>query len=58
MLIHHFLEESAKRYPQKIALIHAGVRTRYEQVNAQANSLAHCLIEKGVGPGEKVVSPR
>jgi long-chain acyl-CoA synthetase len=54
MLIHNFLEQSAKRYPAKVALVHAGVKTPYEQINAQANSLAHCLIEKGVRPGDRV----
>lgn len=53
-LIHHFLEESARQYPDKTALIHERVRATYSQINAQANSLAHHLIGLGVQAGERV----
>lgn len=53
-LIHHFLEESAAEYPDKIALVHEGVRTNYAQINGRANSLAHHLLESGVQPGDRI----
>lgn len=54
-LIHHFLEHSARRWPDKIALVHEGVRASYQQLNSQANQLARFFIERGVVPGDRVV---
>jgi len=54
-LIHHFLEHSAQRYPDKTALVHEETRATYAQVNSQANQLAHWLTEQGVGVGDRVV---
>jgi len=54
ILIHHFLEASAARFPQKTALIHEGRRVTYEAINAQAKSLAHHLTESGVTRGDRV----
>lgn len=53
--IHEFLEQSARRYPQKNAVIHEGVRKSYEEVNSQANRLASFLISSGVRKGDRVV---
>jgi long-chain acyl-CoA synthetase len=53
-LIHHFLEHSAKKFPDKIALIHENVRVTYAQINAKANRLAQWLINQGVEPGDRV----
>jgi len=53
-LIHHFLEQSARRFPNKIALIHEDVRATYAQINSNANQLAHWLIRQGVTNGERV----
>ena len=55
MLIHHFLEHSAARFPDKVALIHEDVRATYGQINSQANQLADWLIAQGVVPGDRVV---
>ncbi len=54
-LIHHFLEHSARRWPDKIALVHEDVRASYQQLNSQANQLARFFIERGVVPGDRVV---
>ncbi|MEA1923254.1 MAG: class I adenylate-forming enzyme family protein, partial [Pseudomonadota bacterium] len=54
-LIHHFLEGSAKRFPDKIALVHEEVRATYQQINSQANHLARFFIEQGIIPGDRVV---
>ena len=55
VLIHHFLEESARRHPEKTAVVHDGLRTAYREVNARANRLARFLIDRGVQPGDRVV---
>ena len=53
-LIHHFLEESARKYPGKTALIHEETRATYEQINAMANRIARALIGMGVGVDTRV----
>jgi long-chain acyl-CoA synthetase len=55
MLIHHFLEESARRYPDKVALIHEDVRAKYGEINNRANELARGLMGRGVAQGDRVV---
>ena len=54
-LIHHFLENSAKRFPDKIALIHEDVRASYAEINSKANKQALFLIDQGVAKGDRVV---
>ena len=54
-LIHHFLENSARRFPDKVALVHEDVRATYAQINSQANCLANWLLEQGVAQGDRVV---
>jgi acyl-CoA synthetase (AMP-forming)/AMP-acid ligase II len=53
-LIHHFLEESARRYPEKTALIHEETRATYQEINAMANRIAHALSSVGVGTNTRV----
>ncbi len=53
-LIHHFLENSARRLPDKVALVHEGVRATYAQINELANQLAHYLLTSGVKSGDRV----
>jgi len=54
MLIHNLLETSAHLYPDKLALVHEDQRVSYGRVNAEANELAHWLIEQGVNPGDRI----
>ena len=54
-LIHHFLENSAARFPDKVALIHEKTRATYRQVNADADRLAAFLTGRGVEKGDRVV---
>lgn len=54
-LIHHFLENSAARLPDKVALVHEDVRATYRQLNNQANHLAGYFVECGIVPGDRVV---
>ena len=53
-LIHHFLEESARRFPDKTALIHEDARATYAQINSKANQLAHWLVTQGIKEGDRV----
>jgi len=54
MLIHHLLEDSAARYPDKIAVICDDVRETYAGVNAQSNRIASWLVGQGLLPGDRV----
>jgi acyl-CoA synthetase (AMP-forming)/AMP-acid ligase II len=54
-LIHHFLENSARAYPDKIALVHRNVRTPYSEIDSQASRLASWLISHGIESGDRIV---
>lgn len=54
MLVHHFLEHSAARAPDKVGLICADQRLTYAQLEAQANQLAQALLARGVQAGDRV----
>jgi amino acid adenylation domain-containing protein len=47
--IHHLVEAQAERCPHGVALISSDGQLNYEELNAQANQLAHYLRTKGVG---------
>ncbi len=55
MLIHNFLENSASRFPDKIALVHEGVRATYAEINSMADGIALWLINNGINQGDRVV---
>ena len=48
------LEDSARRYPDRDALVLGDTRLTYAQVNGAANQVANLLVERGIQPGEKV----
>ncbi|MFB3926300.1 MAG: AMP-binding protein [Syntrophales bacterium] len=54
MLLHHFLEESARKYPEKIAVVERGKRFSYRDIEQSANRLAYVLRQHGVERGERV----
>ena len=54
-MIHHFLENSASRFPDKVAVIHEKARATYGQINADADRLAAFLVNRGVSIGDRVV---
>ncbi|MDQ3615412.1 MAG: long-chain fatty acid--CoA ligase [Actinomycetota bacterium] len=48
------LEDSARRYSQREALVLADTRLTYAQVNGAANQVANLLVSKGIQRGDKV----
>jgi len=48
------LEDSARRYPTRDAVVLGDTRLTYAQVNAAANQVANLLVERGIQPGDKV----
>jgi acyl-CoA synthetase (AMP-forming)/AMP-acid ligase II len=54
LMVHDFLEQSAQRTPDKVALVCDGQRLTYAQIDALANRLAHALREHGVERGDRV----
>ena len=55
MLIHNFLENSAAKYPNKVAVIHDEQRVTYEQLNTKADNLSANLIANGITKGDRAV---
>ncbi len=56
MNIGYFLTKSARKYPQKIALVFGEMRESYEEFNSRSNRLAHGLMSLGLKKGEKVAT--
>lgn len=54
-LLHHFLEESAQKYPHNIAAVEPGSKQiTYADLNALADRVSKELRENGVLPGDRV----
>ena len=54
LCIHHLFEAQVARTPEATALIFEGEALSYGELNARANRLAHRLVERGVGPDQRV----
>ena len=52
MLVQDFLQDSAQRFPEKVALVCRGARLTYSQIETSANSLAQYLLRRGLRPGD------
>ena len=48
------LEDSARSFPDREALVLGPTRLTYAQVNAAANQVANLLVTRGIEPGDKV----
>jgi long-chain acyl-CoA synthetase len=48
------LEDSARRYPNRDAVVLGSTRLTYRQIDAAANQVANLLADKGIGPGDMV----
>ena len=55
MLVQNFLENSASRLPDKVALVCGSQRYTYAELNQKANHLANFLRENGVARGDRIV---
>lgn len=55
LLIHNFLENSAVRFPDKVALIHENTRATYSRINTDSDRLSSYLDSRGVKKGDRVV---
>jgi amino acid adenylation domain-containing protein len=54
-LVQQFLEASARRSPDKIALVCGSERVSYRELNTGANQLANALRASGIHRGDRVV---
>lgn len=52
--VHELFEQQVERMPDKIAAIASDKTLTYEELNKQANSIAHSLVEKEIGVGDIV----
>jgi long-chain acyl-CoA synthetase len=48
------LEDSARTFPERAAVVLGDQRTTYAQVDAGANQVANLLVRRGIRPGDKV----
>jgi amino acid adenylation domain-containing protein len=53
--LHDYLEHAARTRGGEVALVCAGQRLTYGELDARANGLAHALVERGVERGDRVV---
>ncbi|MHB8893968.1 MAG: class I adenylate-forming enzyme family protein [Candidatus Geothermincolia bacterium] len=53
-LVHEFLEESSRRLPGKVCLVHGGARYTYAEIDARANRLAQAFLDRGVVRGDRI----
>jgi len=54
-LLHAYLEASAARAPDKVAVIAGGRSATFAEIDARANALATALVRRGVERGDRVV---
>jgi len=54
MLLQNFLEESARLYPGKVALICKDARLTYAEIDRRANQVAALLRSQGIRRGDRV----
>ena len=54
MLVEHFLEHSAKTFPDKVALVCSNERLTYREIEERSNRLAHALMAAGVQRGDRL----
>jgi amino acid adenylation domain-containing protein len=50
-----YLAESARRLPEKVALVSGARRLTYAQIDRASNALAHALGRRGVERGDRVI---
>lgn len=55
MLLHNFLRETAKKYPDREAIVHLSRRMTFALLDSVSNNLANHLITLSVKPGDRVI---
>ncbi len=50
-----YLHDSARRLPDKVALVSRDDRLTYADIEGRSNALAHTLVQRGVSRGDRVV---
>ena len=55
MRLEDFLRHSARRLPDKVALVAGDERLTYHELDERSNRLAHALLSRGVARGDRVV---
>ena len=50
-----YLEHSARRLPDKVALVQLEERVTYQQLDRRSNALAQILVERGISRGDRVI---
>jgi amino acid adenylation domain-containing protein len=53
--LHDYLLESARRLPDKVALVCNKQRLTYAEVDRRSNQLSHALVARGIERGDRVV---
>ena len=48
------LEDSARKHPDRDAVVFGDTRLTYAQINGAANQVANLLVSRGIEPGDKV----
>jgi amino acid adenylation domain-containing protein len=56
MLVQDFVQNSAERFPDKVALVCDDQRLTYAEIETRANRLANALIDHGVERGDRVAT--
>ncbi|MDY7231857.1 class I adenylate-forming enzyme family protein [Hyalangium rubrum] len=54
-LLHDFLLHSARRLPDKVALVCGEQRLTYAELEQRSNALANALVRRGVARGDRVI---
>jgi long-chain acyl-CoA synthetase len=54
MTLHGLLEQTAERYPERLATIFLGAKLPYRALNEAANRFAHALLNLGLKQGDRV----
>jgi len=52
--LYHFLEESARKYPDRACTIFKGAVITFREMNALADSIAAALVDMGIKKGDRV----
>jgi acyl-CoA synthetase (AMP-forming)/AMP-acid ligase II len=52
--LHEFLRESARKYPEKVAIQYYGTQIRFKELDGQSDRLAAALMDFGIKRGDRV----